>query len=103
MGRLGKRQRTALIAFAVVAAETLAMKLRGDRIGRDVIVRCKAGHLYSTIWIPGASVKSLRLGRRRFQRCPVGEHWSMVTPVKESELSAEEIRSAHQHRDVRLP
>jgi hypothetical protein len=26
-----------------------------------------------------------------------------VTPVKESELTAEEDRSAHEHRDIRIP
>jgi hypothetical protein len=39
----------------------------------------------------------------RFQRCPVGKHWSIVTPVKESELTEGEKRTAHKHKDVRLP
>jgi len=35
-------------------------------------VRCSAGHLFTTIWIPLASLKSVRLGDRRYQRCPAG-------------------------------
>jgi hypothetical protein len=74
-----------------------------SRVGGNVIVRCREGHLFTTIWIPGASVKALRLGRWRYQRCPVGNHWSLVTPVRESELTEEERELAHSHRDIRLP
>jgi hypothetical protein len=37
------------------------------------------------------------------QHCPVGKHWSIVTPVKESELSEEEKRTASEHKDVPIP
>jgi hypothetical protein len=37
-------------------------------------VRCKDGPLFTTIWIPLGSVKAMRLGGARFQRCPVGDH-----------------------------
>jgi hypothetical protein len=49
------------------------------------------------------SLKSIRLGWARIQRCPVGKHWSVVTPVRESSLSEDERQSAHAHRDVRIP
>lgn len=68
-----------------------------------VIVRCRAGHLFTTIWIPGASLKSLRLGWWRFQRCPVGRHWTLVTPVRESDLGEDERAAARQIRDARVP
>ena len=68
-----------------------------------VIVRCRAGHLFTTIWIPGASLKSLRLGWWRFQRCPVGWHWTLVTPVRESDLGEDERAAARQIRDARVP
>lgn len=74
-----------------------------SRIGGDVVVRCRDGHLFTTIWLPGASLKSLRLGPRRFQRCPVGHHWSLVTPVRESELTGEERQLAHTQKDIRVP
>jgi hypothetical protein len=49
------------------------------------------------------SVKSLRLGWWRFQRCPVGKHWSIVRPVKEAALSESERTTAHERRDIRIP
>jgi hypothetical protein len=33
----------------------------------------------------------------------VGKHWSFVTPVKESELTEDERRIAHETRDIRIP
>ena len=97
------RRRAVVIAAAAVLLETGLMRLHGFQAGRNVVVRCRAGHLFTTIWIPGASLKSLRLGWWRFQRCPVGGHWSLVTPVKQSELSKTEKRAAAKLRDVRIP
>jgi hypothetical protein len=76
---------------------------RGYGVGGNVVVRCREGHLFTTIWIPGVSVKSLRLGWWRGQRCPVGHHWSLVTPADEAQLSEEDMRLAHEVHDVRLP
>jgi hypothetical protein len=98
-----RRRRTAFIVLAVIVAESVAMRLRGYRIGANVVVRCREGHLFTTIWVPGASFKALRLGWWRFQRCPVGKHWALVTPVKESELTEDERRIAHETRDIRIP
>jgi hypothetical protein len=66
-------------------------------------VRCRRGHLFTTLWIPGASFKSIRLGWWRLQRCPVGRHWSIVTPVNRSELADAERRSAAAWKDIRIP
>ena len=44
----------------------------GYRFGTRTVVRCRQGHLFTTVWIPGASLKSLRLGWWRWQYCPVG-------------------------------
>jgi hypothetical protein len=79
------------------------MRLRGYRIGGNLVVRCRRGHLFTTIWIPGVSVKSLRIGWWRVQRCPVGKHWSIVTPVKESALSDAEKQLATVYKDIRVP
>jgi hypothetical protein len=79
------------------------MRLRGYRLGTNVAVRCRDGHLFTTIWIPGGSLKSVRFGWWRFQRCPVGKHWSLVTPVKDSDMSSKERRIASESRDVRIP
>lgn len=67
------------------------------------MVRCRQGHLFTTIWIPGASLKSIRLGWARLQHCPVGKHWTLVTPVKDATLTDEERQIAGQYRDVRIP
>src|SRR5262249_59103682 len=73
----------------------LTMWLRGyPPFGGRLVVRCRRGHLFTTLWIPGVSFKALRLGWLRVQRCPVGNHWSIVTPVRESELSGRQRRAA---------
>jgi hypothetical protein len=97
------RRRGIVIAGALVALEAVAMRACGYRMGRNVVVRCRQGHLYTTIWLPGGSLKALRLGLRRLQRCPVGRHWSIVTPVREAELSEAQIQLAHEHHDIRIP
>ena len=105
VGRNGKpnRRRVVTIAAGTVGVEGLMLWLRTSRIGGNVIVRCRHGHLFTTIWIPGASLKALRLGWWRFQWCPVGHHWSLVTPVRESELTEAERRLARTRKDIRLP
>lgn len=92
-----------MIALAGVAIELAALWLRGYRVGGRVVVRCRRGHLSSTLWIPAASAKSLRLGLWRVQRCPVGGHWSIVTPVRRSSLGEAELRAARQTRDLPIP
>ena len=99
----GKRRRAGIIFVGAMLAETAGLWFRARRIAGNVVVRCHRGHLFTTLWIPGASVKSLRLVAWRFQRCPVGHHWSLVTPVDESTLTEDERRSAHEHHDIPLP
>lgn len=91
------------LVTAALMFEALPLWLRGYGLGGNVVVRCRSGHLFTTIWIPGVSVKALRLGWWRFQRCPVGKHWSIVTPVRQAELNALEQISARKRTDVRLP
>lgn len=66
-------------------------------------VRCSSGHLYTTIWIPLGSLKAVRLGRRRYQRCPVGRHWAMTERLDPSKLSPQEQQQAAAVHDVRVP
>lgn len=79
-----------------------SMKRRGMSFGKNVVVRCTAGHLYTTIWIPGVSLKAVRWGSRRFQYCPVGKHWAMTRQVFGAELNPEVIQQAQQVHDVRI-
>ena len=97
-----RRGRRLIIATAVLL-EVAGIWLRTGRLGGDVAVRCQRGHVFTTIWIPAVSLKSLRLGWWRLQYCPVGHHWSIVTPVRESELTEDEQRSASENRDIRIP
>ena len=94
-----KHRRLWLVGIASVAAEPLAMKLLGGKL----IVRCRQGHLFTTFWLPGVSFKSIRLGWWRYQRCPVGGHWSLITPVRPSELNEAERAEARSHSDIPLP
>lgn len=92
-----------MILIAALLVEPIAMAARGYPIGGNLIVRCSRGHLYTTLWIPSVSFKALRLGWWRFQRCPVGPHWSVVRPVKATELTAAEERLARSRHDLRVP
>jgi hypothetical protein len=97
------RRHAVVITVAAVVLETAGIWRRGHRLGGNVVVRCRKGHLFTTIWIPAVSLKSLRLGRWRYQRCPVGKHWSLVTAVRESDLTEEERRIAAETKDIRIP
>ena len=97
-----RRSRQAFLATAVLV-EVAALRARGYGLGGSVVVRCRRGHLFSTIWIPGVSFKSIRLGWWRIQRCPVGRHWSIVTPVNRSELSEDDRPIAADRPDIRSP
>jgi len=71
--------------------------------GNKVVVRCRQGHLFTTIWIPFASFKAVRLGPIRYQYCPVGNHWAFVDLVDPSGLSDAERDFAAQHHDSLIP
>jgi hypothetical protein len=70
----------------------------------DTPVRCSAGHLFTTIWIPFLSLKAVRLGGPRYQYCPVGHHWAAVTRLDmDSTPMPEELAKAALVHDVRIP
>jgi hypothetical protein len=98
-----RHKRLLAVVAGVYVLGTIVARRRGYPLGGRVVVRCRQGHLFTTIWIPGASLKSIRLGWWRIQRCPVGKHWSLVTPVRESDLGDEERRAAHAMSDTRIP
>lgn len=87
----------------VIVGGTVAARLLGYKVGGNTVVRCRQGHLFTTLWIPGVKLKGLELGLVRLQRCPVGRHWTLIVPVKDSTLTAEERQSAAQHHDLWIP
>ena len=92
--------------FVVVVARVGAAtgRKRGYAgMGGDTVVRCSQGHLFTTKWIVGASVKAVRLGYKRYQRCPVCERWRIVVPVRDDDLTEEDRRVAAERRDTKLP
>jgi hypothetical protein len=103
---LTKRQRRLVIAGGVIAAYAVGTWValnQGYSFGRNVVVRCQQGHLFTTVWIPGVSVKALRLGFWRVQWCPVGRHVTVVSLVKNADLTEEERESAAEHHDIPIP
>jgi len=94
--------RLVLIVAGLVAGTVVARRL-GYGVGGNAVVRCREGHLFTTIWIPGASLKAVRLGWGRLQYCPVGRHWSVVTPVRAADLTEAERQEAAAHHDIRIP
>ncbi len=99
-----KRHNTALAAIvAAYAVGTVIAVRQGYSFGWNTVVRCRQGHTFTTVWIPGASVKSLRLGPWRVQWCPVGQHVDLVHPVKGETLTETERSFALAHHDIPVP
>jgi hypothetical protein len=95
-----------IVSLVVIAliAWTIIMKHRGySGIGGRTVVRCRKGHFFTTLWIPGASLKSIRLGFYRYQYCPVGKHWTLVAPVKPNDLTKNQIKQATKYSDINVP
>lgn len=89
---------------ALIVGVTIVGRRRGyTGMGGETVVRCRDGHLFTTVWVPGVSLKAIRWGWLRYQHCPVGNHWAWVTPVDVSELTNAERHFASTHRDSRLP
>ena len=92
-----------LIIVGVIAGATLIGRRLGYNFGANTVVRCRKGHIFSTIWIPGVKLKELDLIVARVQRCPVGHHWSLCVPVKDADLTSEEKQFAREHHDIKIP
>ena len=92
-----------LVVAGVAVGGTLLARRLGYNLGTNTIVRCRQGHLFTTIWIPGVKLKELDLVVARVQRCPVGQHWSLVVPVREADLTDADRQFAQEHHDIRIP
>jgi hypothetical protein len=85
-----------LIVLAICTViVNVVVRRKGYSIPGKTVVRCSKGHLFTTAWVEGGSLKAVRLGPlTRFQRCPVGNHWAIVHPVKNEDLTDEDRRIA---------
>ena len=92
-----------LITVGVAAGGILIARSLGYKLGVNTVVRCRRGHLFTTIWIPGVKLKEVDLVVARIQYCPVGSHWSLVVPVRDIDLTEEELQFAREHHDIRIP
>ncbi|MGH8980242.1 MAG: hypothetical protein ACRDWE_04370 [Acidimicrobiales bacterium] len=98
-----KHLRPVVLVISVLALGTAIARGLGYKVGGNCVVRCRQGHLFTTLWIPGVKLKAVDLGIARFQHCPVGHHWSIVVPVRERDLTEDERRDAAAQRDIRIP
>ena len=98
-----RRLRPIVIAASVLAIGTVIARRLGYKIGGNTVVRCRQGHLFTTLWIPGVKLKAIDLGIARFQHCPVGNHWTLVFPVRDADLTDDERAFAADHHDIRIP
>lgn len=87
-----------IIAVVLIAKVVFALAKGRSPIAGEVVVRCSKGHVFRTTWSPWGSLASIRLGFARFQRCPVGDHWSLVRPVSDADLTDDDRRMLDQHR-----
>jgi hypothetical protein len=92
-----------VVVLVILAVLVVVSVASAKSYGVERIARCRAGHLFTSTVIPGASIKAVRLGNVRFQRCPVGHHWSLVSWVDPSTLTPEELATARSRHDIRLP
>ena len=99
----GRRRTLAAITLFYVVATIVARRRGYSGLGGRTLVRCRSGHFFRTIWVPGVSIKSVRLGWYRAQFCPVGRHWTLVKPVRDDELSDEERTLSLVPEDISIP
>ena len=95
--------RTVLVVAGVITGGTLIARRLGYNLGTNTLVRCRQGHVFTTIWIPGVKLKEIDLVIARIQRCPIGNHWSLVVPVRAADLSEEDREFAQAHHDIKIP
>jgi hypothetical protein len=93
---------TVVVIVGYVVGTIVAVRA-GYQVGRDAFVRCRQGHVFTTTWIPGGSLKAIRLGLWRIQWCPVGRHVDLVRLVRAADLTESEVAFALSHHDTPVP
>jgi hypothetical protein len=98
------RCKVALGVICFYAVATLVARRRGySGMGGRTLVQCRQGHLFRTIWVPGVSIKALRLGWYRAQFCPVGRHWTLVKPVRDRDVEGRDEALEVIPEDIAIP
>jgi len=82
----------AVLGWMVAAA-------RRRRPGTTVVVRCLGGHVFTTEWAPSGLFRPLGPVPVRPQHCPVGDHWTVVTPVRPEDLTLGEWQVARRYHE----
>jgi hypothetical protein len=89
-----------VVVGVLVVVQNLRMRRRGYAIPGETVVRCARGHLFTTTWIEGGSLKAVRLGATtRYQYCPVCRRFAVIHPVKEADVTDDmraEAAAAHE-------
>jgi hypothetical protein len=98
-----KRRIVFITVVAAYVAGTIIALRQGYSFGRNVVVKCRQGHYFATTFIPGGSLKAIRLGLWRIQWCPVGRHVDLVRLVKDADLSEAQREFALAHHDMPVP
>jgi hypothetical protein len=86
-----------IIAVVIIIKVIVSRRSGRPSLGGKIVVRCSKGHLFQTYWSPLGSFTAIRLGSARFQHCPVGDHWSLVRPVKDTDLTAADRQIVEQN------
>ncbi len=67
-----------------------------------VIARCSQGALFQTRWVWWGSLQAIRLGARRYQRCPVHQRWEIIRKADPDTLTPGDRAQAAEHPPGRL-
>jgi hypothetical protein len=77
-----------VVVGVLVVVQNVRMRRQGYAIPGETVVRCAKGHLFTTRWIEGGSLKAVRLGATtRYQYCPRCRRFAIVHPLKEAALT----------------
>jgi len=105
MASAKRKRNLAVLAVVTIAyaVGTVIARQQGYSFGRNAVVKCRRGHFFTTTFIPGGSLKAIRLGLWRIQWCPVGRHIDLVRLVKDADLSEAQREFARAHHDLPVP
>jgi len=99
------------IASSVASRRRRRITDRGFVLDGKTVARCRKGHLFTTYWSSAQSweaeegpfLNHLITSLSRYQRCPIGNHRSLVRPVQSQDLTPEERAAAASCHDHSTP